>query len=110
MIETKKCVDPVVLVVSGGGGLDNGLGLLPLAEDALLQVPQGVVLALFRHQLIVGTLLHNAAFIHHDDLVTAADGGQAVGDDQHRTVGQLIMSKMAFSVAKSRLDVDSSRI
>ena len=51
-----------------------------MAEDALLEVPKLVILALFLQQLLMGAALHDLAVIHDQDQVTIADGGQAMRD------------------------------
>ena len=53
-------------------------------------IPQAVVDALFRQQLIVGAGFFNALCAQHKDTVVVLDGGQSVGDGQGRAaMGQL---------------------
>ena len=57
----------------------NGCRLFLLAaEDALLQVPELVILALLCQQLVMGAALHDLAVIHDQNQVTVTDGGKAV--------------------------------
>jgi hypothetical protein len=37
-----------------------------------------------RHQLVVAAGIGHPTFVQYDDAVGGADGGGAVGDDQHR--------------------------
>ena len=74
-----------------GGGRGGRLRFFLVAENALLQAPKLVVLALLCQQLFVGAPLHDLAVIHDQDEVTIPDGREAVGDDQHRAVCKLVV-------------------
>ena len=73
---------------TGAAGFDRAL---LIAEDALLQAPELVVLALLFQQLFVGAALYDLAVVHDQNEVTIPDGGEAVGDDQHRAVCKLVV-------------------
>lgn len=84
----------IVLVLHHLGGRDGDCGLrlaLLIAEDALLQAPELIILALLFQQLFVGAALYDLAVVHDQDEVTITDGGEAVGDDQHRAVCKLVV-------------------
>ena len=84
------CLAIVVFFNDCRGG--NGCRLFLLAaEDALLQVPELVILALLCQQLVMGAALHDLTVIHDQDQVAITDGGKAVCHDQHRTVSQLVI-------------------
>src|SRR6478609_811595 len=54
------------------------------SSAAVLGRMQAVIGAATRNQFLMRTLFQNAAFIDHDDTVSALDGGKPVRDDQRR--------------------------
>ena len=54
---------------------------------AILQLVQVAVVAVFFGQeFLMAALLDNLPFVHSDDAVGHAHGGEAVGDDEHGAV------------------------
>ena len=67
-------------------------------------IPQAVVDALFRQQLVVGAGLLDTLCAQHKDTVVVLDGGQSVGDGQGRAaMGQLFEALARALVAASRM-------
>ena len=62
--------------------MDSSSSFLGLFRDfSKLAVIQSVIKAAFCDQIIMSTLLNNAAVFHNKDQIRIPDGGQPVGDD-----------------------------
>ena len=68
--------------------LARAFGVSPASLGGVVELQPGEagVEAALGHQRVVRALLDDAAVVHHDDPVGAADGGEAVGDDDRRAV------------------------
>ena len=75
-------------------------------------IPQAVVDALFRQQLVVSARLLDTLCAQHKDTVVVLDGGQSVGNGQGRAaMGQLFeLWPTRISLSLSRALVASSRM
>ena len=57
------------------------------------------------HQRVVRPLLDDAAGLQHDDLVSVAHGGEAMGDDQARAAGEERLQRPLDLQLGERVDV-----
>src|SRR3546814_8989572 len=83
LVRARLSNDGVMAVLMRRDSMTLSAALLDVDDrGGELGVVETEVRAVVGQQLVVRALLHDAALLHHEDHVGAADRGKAVGDDE----------------------------
>ena len=58
--------------------------VLESVKTHLLLAEESKITPLLLNQLLVGAHFHKRTLVHHQDLISRADGGEAMGDEEDR--------------------------